>query len=214
MIKLIALLVLLSAVVSCKKDYTITGRIYNAETGEGVANSSVFFTPKIKKGEDKNTIELTTDANGYYSYEGKVNLNKAQRIRFGDFQTHEFHLLAPYERSLLKGKNENREDLAFLRVLPAYLIFKDTNSVTQDQTKYIFYRFRSKTALSFYSDIYFYSGDFEGGSSLLSSKKGLVEGWNYIDGYVNFSNLPTRSFLDSIYVAPTANDSLVKTINV
>lgn len=210
--KLIALLVIFTAVVSCKKDYTITGRIYNAATGEGVANSKVLFTPKIRKGENKKTVELTTDANGYYSYKGKVNLNKAQRILFSDFQTHEYHLLAPYDRALLDGNKENVEDLAFLRVLPAYLLYKDTNSNSGTQVKFVYIRLQSKISSTYYPDMYKLDATFSGQDSYSAVKKQLVEGWNYVDGYVTYQGSESRSFRDSLYVTPTPNDSLVQTL--
>jgi hypothetical protein len=207
----LTLVLILTLFVSCRKNYTISGRIYNAETGIGVPNSKVYFTPKIKKGQDVKTIELTTDENGNYTHTDKVNLNKAQRILFGDFQTHEYHLLAPYERALLDGKKENVENLAFLRVAPAFLFFTDTDTNSWSETKTIYLKFSSKLTSSYYNDKIKFFNVFNGQKSNRSSLIQLVEGWNYFDGFAN-SNGNARRFYDSLYVTPSLNDSLIKNI--
>lgn len=75
--------------VSCKKKVTITGRVYNPVTNEGISGVNVTLSkqkmgvPGSVDGSGANILASTvTDANGNYSFIEKLNKNKSYGIGF------------------------------------------------------------------------------------------------------------------------------------
>ncbi len=79
---IIYLFVLAFLLIACKKEYHVSGRVYNPITGDGISGVKIRFSASELglPGGFKEVASTFTDANGYYNlkYDGGASLVKAQ----------------------------------------------------------------------------------------------------------------------------------------
>jgi hypothetical protein len=176
-----ALVLVASALMSCKKDTVISGRVYNAITNVGVDSSTVVFVEKVtsRNPEGKQTTFIT-GADGRFQINKKINQKKIHKIIFPDFPGTNNYLLTPYEVSILKKGDSHEFNMAFVPYrnvtiqsfyLPEPIVIRDLNTTFPDIENHF-----------------------------------LLDGWNYFDLQSRRADNTVLTFRDSLYIAPTSDN--------
>lgn len=192
--KYFAFVISIFLLFSCGKKHTVTGRVYNPVTGEGIPGISVYLM-KDKAclsyvGCGEKAIEsTTTDSDGYYSmrYRDKGGLN----LLF-DHDINDYHRM----NSNIPGISGN-EEYDLLLVTKGYLQRTITNINCFDSNDKLTITERYHKSLpDFYS---IQNAIYKGCMNQTYSNNKTVLGWHVWKGTVTKNNLATP-FADGVYV--------------
>lgn len=194
----VSVLILLT---SCRKQQTVTGRVFNAVTNEGLKNQEVAFIRNIKYSDDtggKKEFTVLTDANGNYSLEVKANKRKAHKIVFTGIQDSAYFLIGKQEYGIYDRLIDHRVDLGFARIRTQNLFFIDSVYLNTSAETSLEVRFQHASINGYYLDNYI---SIRTGQTVQSYHSApLLEGWTYYHGISTRVNGTTVEFRDSIYV--------------
>jgi hypothetical protein len=194
------LLLFVSILLGCRKEYTVSGRVFNAVTNEGLKNIEVVFSRNIKNTNDavKKTYNTFTDANGNYLLTTKANIRKAHKVTINGVSDTNYFLIGNYDNGLFRKTNEYQFDLAVARVLSANFYYLDSSLINTSGEDKLFLQFRHQSVNGFYLDDSFV---FRSSTSFLPIVSfPVLEGWTYIRGKTIRNNGLELEFVDSIYV--------------
>lgn len=110
--RIIGFFLLLLFFTSCKKQITVSGRVYNPNSGEGIPNIKMYIwkTGGGIPGGEKTLFRTYTDENGYYSFSEKKMGATYLSVVLGDDYKHLTWVVNGEEKGgtfqqIVKGKN-------------------------------------------------------------------------------------------------------------
>ena len=197
--KLIFGLLLILVFSSCRKEYNITGRVYNAVTNEGVENVEVEFFRNIKSSDEdlKKNRSALTDQNGNYVLNPKANIRKPHMVRINGLNDTNYFLIGNSEHGLYQKTNTYQLDLGIAKIVSTNFFYKDSSMASFGPEKTLTLQFKHKSITGFYlNGPFVVRNDFS-----LENYVNLpmLEGWTYITGVSERMNGSTVNFVDSIY---------------
>ncbi|MCT4559931.1 MAG: hypothetical protein N4A41_01010 [Crocinitomicaceae bacterium] len=184
---------------ACRKENTVTGRVFNAVTDEGLQGQEVVFVRNFKFSDDEGKeFSTLTDANGNYSLSLKANKRKAHKLIFTGINDSAYFLIGKQEYGFYDRLTEHRVDLAFARYRTQNIFFVDTTYLNVSAETSLKVRFQHASINGYYLD------DYVSIRTDLSTEDyhsvPLLEGWTYYHGISTRVNGTTVEFRDSIYV--------------
>lgn len=196
-------------VVSCKKKVTITGRVYNPVTNEGISGVKVTLSkqktgvPGSVDGSGAKIIASgLTDANGNYSFIEKLNKNKGYGIGFSYDGNLYYQIEGEY-----KSINAGEDNLIInWPLIPKGYVKGKIDNVncfdSNDELKILRSYAHIPNLYGFENSIYSGCFHYEFTGSIDGSPQGYAYcpmGWHYATGTVTKNGI-TTPFKDSIYI--------------
>jgi hypothetical protein len=193
----ICLFIAIGLFSSCQKSRTIGGRVFDATTGEPIADAALTIVP-LSGGQG---ALVSTNTSGYYAYKPDIRARGDYSIQISNLQStaqQGGELLLPSIQYAKESDKKREYDFYIERNKRLNLRLIDTSSNS------------SKTYSTIFGFIYTKNQNLNGLQRKLIQPAFITSnapvftlaklGWNYISGYVSTSENLMEPFLDSIFV--------------
>ncbi|MFT7344317.1 MAG: hypothetical protein ACI9XP_000900 [Lentimonas sp.] len=203
--KFISILFLVILSMSCTREVTINGRVFNKQTSDGEEGFRIAIIENLKKdGSGGTESTTTTDSDGNYSFQIKQKSNKPFKIKFLTSQSDEKRYYFGSHERIIGSRDKNLTlDLPFLRKKRSVVSTENSNfnNIAFTHTLTTEY-FKDNLGLAINCQPYDYYSNFYYETSCFGSNSTcyLLEGWNYVKGLTGSNYYSQDNFNDSIFV--------------
>lgn len=193
---------------ACKKEVTVTGRVYNPITNEGIPGIKVSLVRQkagvpgaMEGGGSTPLISVLTDAQGYFSITEKLKKTKTYDFRF-IFSEDKYYPVEGYPYNV--SYNDDHKEIN-LPLVPKGKLTVNINNISCQGPGDVLQLQRAHSPLpSYYTDIV---STINGCAHYPGSSESVPMGWHIFKGTVTKNNVSTP-YLDSVYVAPGGSSTM------